>query len=102
MICSRARLGVVFPAQRPWAAHLSADRLGILAIGGGMMIFLGLPGVVMAGEPSPILIDPLDPRAEGEGPGLVGDPLLALGFVIVLGLLAAGAAALFVRLTQRR
>jgi hypothetical protein len=92
----------VFPAQRPGAAHPSVDRPGILALGGGVMISFGLPGVVLAAEPSPILIDPLDPRAEGEGPGLVGDPLLALGFVLVLGLLAAAAAALFVRLTRRR
>ena len=67
-----------------------------------MALSIGLPPVVFAAEPSPVLIDPLDPRAEGEGPGLVGDPLLALAFVLALGLLAAGAAALFVRLTRRR
>lgn len=63
---------------------------------------LGLAQPALAAEPSPLLIDPLDPRAEGEGPGLVGDPLLALAVVFVLGLLAAGTAVLFVRLTQHR
>jgi hypothetical protein len=56
----------------------------------------------LAGEPSPLLIDPLDPRAEGEGAGLVGDPLLALVVVVALGLLAVAVAALYVRLTAGR
>jgi len=71
-------------------------------MGAGVALSLGLARDAFAAEPSPILIDPLDPRAEGEGPGLVGDPLLALAFVLALGLLAAGVAAVFVRLTRRR
>ena len=56
------------------------------------MLSSGLAVPAAAAEPSPVLIDPLDPRAEGEGPGLVGDPLLALAFVLALALLAAGSA----------
>lgn len=56
----------------------------------------------LAAEASPLLIDPLDPRAEGEGPGLVGDPLLALAVVLVLGLVAAAAALLYARLATGR
>ena len=67
----------------------------------GFILFLAVGGPVVAAEPSPLLLDPLDPRAEGEGPGLVGDPLLALVVVLVLALLAAGAAAIYARLSQR-
>jgi len=48
-----------------------------------------------------MLIDPLDPRAEGEGPGVVGAPLLAALAVLALGALAALATAVYVRLTHR-
>lgn len=50
---------------------------------------------------SPLLIDPLDPRA-GSGANRVGAPLLAAAVVIVIGALAALATAVFVRLTQRQ
>jgi hypothetical protein len=40
-----------------------------------------------------------DPRSVGEGPGLVGDPLFALGMVVAIGLVAAGLTALYVRAT---
>jgi hypothetical protein len=40
-----------------------------------------------------------DTRSSGEGPGLVGSPALAIGGVVVLGLLAVGATLLYVRLT---
>ena len=49
---------------------------------------------------SPVLIDPLDPRA-GEGPNRVGAPLLALLVVVGLGVAAAAATVVFVRLTRR-
>lgn len=51
--------------------------------------------------PTPILIDPLDPRA-GAGASLVGSPLLALLVVIGIGLLAALLSYAYVRLLVRR
>jgi hypothetical protein len=42
-----------------------------------------------------------DLRSDGEGPGLVGNPLLILLAVAGLGLVTAAATALIVRLTQR-
>ena len=42
-----------------------------------------------------------DPRSEGEGPGLVGQPLLILLAVVGLGLVTAGATALIARLWHR-
>lgn len=43
-----------------------------------------------------------DPRSEGEGPGLVGEPLLAIGAVVGLGLVSVIATVAYVRLTDRR
>lgn len=40
-----------------------------------------------------------DPRSVGEGPGLVGNPLLALALVVAIGIVAAGLTALYVRAT---
>ena len=43
-----------------------------------------------------------DPRSEGQGPGLVGQPLLAIGGVLGLGLISLVATVAYVRLTDRR
>jgi hypothetical protein len=43
-----------------------------------------------------------DPRSSGEGPGLVGQPLLAIGIVLGLGLAAVVLTVAWVRLTNRR
>jgi hypothetical protein len=40
-----------------------------------------------------------DTRSSGEGPGLVGTPALAIGAVLLLGLLAVGSTLVYVRLT---
>lgn len=61
-----------------------------------------LAAAALAVEPSPVLIDPLDPRADGEGPGLVGSPILAALAVVAIGLLAAAVTALYVRFLARR
>ena len=42
-----------------------------------------------------------DLRSEGEGPGLVGNPVLILLAVVALGLVTAGITVLLLRLTQR-
>jgi hypothetical protein len=58
---------------------------------------LALP--VLAATPTPTPEVGGDPRSSGQGPGLVGDPLLAIGIVVGIGLLALGATLLYVRLT---
>ena len=64
-------------------------------------VWLGLSPVgILAASSEPPVVDPGDPRSEGEGPGLVGAPLLAAAAVIGLGLLAAGATVIVVRLTR--
>jgi hypothetical protein len=62
-------------------------------------IVLG-PHVVLAASPEPSAPGG-DTRSPGEGPGLVGAPFLAVGGVVALGLLAAGATLLYLRLTSR-
>jgi hypothetical protein len=42
-----------------------------------------------------------DPRSDGEGPGLVGSPLLIALGVVVLGVLTAAGTVLVIRLTRR-
>ena len=68
-------------------------------VGGGGMARAGLgvasvlawaafaPLAVLAAAPSP---SPLtgDPRSAGEGPGLVGEPLFAIGVVVLIALVA--------------
>jgi hypothetical protein len=60
-----------------------------------------LCGTAFGAEPSPILIDPLDPRS-GQGASAIGSPFLAALAVVGLGALAAGATILFVRFIRPR
>lgn len=55
-------------------------------------------GVVLAASPTP---SPQlgDPRSGGQGPGLVGDPLLAIAIVVVIGLLSLAGTLVYVRAT---
>ncbi len=43
-----------------------------------------------------------DVRSSATAPGLVGDPLFAVAGTLVIGLAAAGATLLYIRLTDRR
>jgi hypothetical protein len=56
--------------------------------------------VALAATPSPAVGG--DPRSSGEGPGLVGEPALALLAVAAIAILAIGVTTLYVRLTDRR
>lgn len=75
-----------------------------------LTVLLGLGLVVVAGpavlaqEPSSTpaggVAGPVDPRSSGEGPGLEAEPLLVLLGVVGLGLGAAAATVVYVRLTR--
>ena len=54
---------------------------------------------VLAASPTPSSLPGGDPRSSGQGPGLVGDPLLAIGLVAVIAALALGATLVYVRAT---
>jgi hypothetical protein len=60
------------------------------------------PATVLGASPTPSAAPVGDTRSSGEGPGLVGQPfVIALG-VVVLGLVAAGLAIAYARLTAPR
>ncbi len=63
--------------------------------------WLGAPWPALAAEPTP---SPLggDPRSSGEGPGLVGDPLVAIAAVVLIALVAVVGTTLWVRATGGR
>ena len=54
-----------------------------------------------AASPGPSAVVGGDPRSSGQGPGLVGDPLTAIVLVLVIGVGAALATAVYVRMTGR-
>ena len=70
-----------------------------------LLLLLVAPGpAVPAGAesatPSPTVIGSGDPRSQGEGVGLVGDPLLIAFGVVALGALASAGTLLYLRLTH--
>lgn len=64
-------------------------------------VFAADPTPAATPAESPMLIDPLDPRA-GEGASQVGAPFLAFVVVVGLGVVAASATAVFVAVSRRR
>lgn len=80
-------------------------RIGRFSVVMALLLLLPTTGFAMPvhavdASPSPTVVEPGDPRSEGEGAGLVGQPLLVAGAVVLLGLLAAGATLVYVRLTR--
>ncbi|MDP8905693.1 MAG: hypothetical protein M3N29_10370 [Chloroflexota bacterium] len=74
----------------------------LLALFGPALIAWLLAAPVLGQSPTVPIATPFDPRAEGEGPGLVGAPLLAA--VAVLGIAVATFALtyLYVRMSRPR
>jgi hypothetical protein len=64
-------------------------------------LVLALATVALAADPTPSPAGG-DPRTSGEAPGFVGQPLLAIGIVLAVGLGAVGVTLVYVRLTARR
>ena len=62
-----------------WQGHTGLASSGTLLPG---------PPVASAASPNPTPDGEGDPRSAGEGPGLVGAPLMAIGAVVGLGVLA--------------
>jgi hypothetical protein len=75
-------------------AIVAAGLLVVMALGSA-----GRPSVADAASPTPTPAQVGDPRSSGEGAGLVGSPLVAIGGMVAVGLLAAGGTLLYVRLT---
>ncbi len=77
-----------------------------LFVAGAVLVLLGivlfiLPGSVLGASPDPTAVGGSDTRSPGEGPGLVGAPLAALGGVLGIAALALVATLAYVRLTDR-
>ena len=63
---------------------------------------LVLAAVAVAAEPGATPGTGGDPRSPGQGPGLVGDPLFAIGTVVLVALVSIGLTLGYVRLTGSR
>ena len=108
---------IVTTLERPEAMRVLAGGgrreplVAALALGGGLVLLsLGLlwgllaawTGTALAASPSPTAASGGDPRSSGQGPGLVGDPLMAIAIVISVGLIAVLVTTVYVRLTGGR
>jgi hypothetical protein len=80
----------------PSPSDLLRGALGTAAVA---VAWLGHASATLAADPTASSAPGGDPRSAGEGPGLVGDPLLAIVLVVALGILALGATLLYVRLS---
>lgn len=94
----------VLGAEQRRTLLIAAGLLAAAALALALGALLLIPGVVAAAEPAATAAAELlagDPRSSGEGPGLVGSPLLVLGAVVALGIGTALVTALLLRLTRR-
>ncbi|MDH5242953.1 MAG: hypothetical protein OEX05_03380 [Chloroflexota bacterium] len=89
--------------RRPLAAAIAFVAGALLLAAGLLWAALGaVTGTAAAASPVPTAAVGGDPRSSGAGPGLVGEPLLAIGLVIALGVLATVATLAYVRFTGGR
>lgn len=81
--------------------HRRARRLGT-ALAASIALAMAVVGAVAAASPSPSGAIGGDPRSAGQGPGLVGDPAVAVLLVIAIGLLSMLGTLAYVKLTGGR
>ena len=100
---ARARLDEVFREPFFGIATVSLRLLVATALA-FLWLSLAIPTFAQTPTPgtSPVLIDPLDPRAGDESVNLVGTPLLAVVVVVASGALVAVGTVAYVKLTARR
>ena len=88
--------------RRPMIAAIAlALGLASLTIGVAWAILGAMTATALAASPAPSAAGG-DPRSNGQGPGLVGEPLVAIAVVVAIGLAATVATMGYVRLTGGR
>jgi hypothetical protein len=99
----RGRVGFGRPSRIGWVGQGRGAwiRLIVSVMSSAWMCasIMVMPAVALGASPVPTPEAGGDTRSAGEGPGLVGAPLLAIGGVLALGLVAAGATLAYVRAT---
>jgi hypothetical protein len=65
-------------------------------------LLLTIASSVFAAEPAASPGTGGDPRSPGQGPGLVGDPLFAIGAVVLVAITSVALTLAYVRLTSSR
>jgi hypothetical protein len=91
---------VSIDGRRRWGLMV-ALAAALLAVGVLAAVVVGAePSVVPSAVPGTVL-ESGDLRSEGAGPGLVGNPLLILGAVVLLGLATAAVTVVVLRLSRR-
>lgn len=101
-----SRAGSVVGSARVIAVRVARCSRGALVVLALLLLLLpGGPAAATSPDASPRAGDPGvigtgDPRSEGEGPGLVGSPLLVALGVVALGLVTAAVTVVAVRLTR--
>ena len=79
--------------------HHAARAAAVIAVA---LVILLAPAATLAASPAPTSAAIGDPRSSGQGPGLVGDPLVAILVVVAIAALALGITLLYVRATGGR
>lgn len=82
-----------------WADRLRAVPCAIVALLAGGIAWLQDAAPVLAASPSPAGAAGGDPRSSGQGPGLVGDPLLAIVVVVLIAVATIAATLAYIRMT---
>ena len=83
-----------------WSAP--SRRRALSATLGSLGLSLVAAASTLAAEPGATPGTGGDPRSPGQGPGLVGDPLFAIGVVVLVALISIGLTFGYVRLTGSR
>jgi len=84
------------------AAVLLIAGVALIVLAASWWLLLVLPGAVAAASPEPTRAPANDPRSSGEGPGLVGQPGLALLAVLAIAALSVALTLAYVRLSDPR
>ncbi|MEX2184960.1 MAG: hypothetical protein WEC14_10985 [Chloroflexota bacterium] len=88
---------------RPLAAALAlGSGFVLVTLGLAWAVLSAVTGTAVAASPSPTAGMGGDPRSSGQGPGLVGDPLMAIGLVVAIALVAVVLTSVYIRLTGGR